>query len=60
MDDPTPLPPLKFLHSENTLNRVKLELFRRLTTEELKSSLAPNQQGSLKVRMELSWMGIIE
>ncbi len=50
MDDPTPYPPVKFLHSENTLNRVKLELFRRLTTDELKTSLAPGQQGSLKVR----------
>ncbi|HVP45903.1 MAG TPA: hypothetical protein VMT32_04945 [Bryobacteraceae bacterium] len=43
-------PNLKFLHSENTLNRIKLELFRRLSTDELKSSLAPGQQGSLKVR----------
>ncbi len=50
MDDPTHWPLLKFLHSESTLNRVKLDLFRRLTTEELKSSLAPGQQGSLKVR----------
>jgi hypothetical protein len=41
---------LKFLHAENTLNRVKLEVFRRLTTDELKSSLAPGRQGSLKVR----------
>ena len=43
-------PNLRFLHSESTLNRVKLNLFRRLTTDELKSSLAPRQQGSLKVR----------
>ena len=47
------LPPgskLVFLHSESALNRVKLELFRRLSTDALKSSLAPGQQGSLKVR----------
>jgi hypothetical protein len=43
-------PKLKFLHSESTLNRVKLEQFRRLTTDELKSSPAPGQQGSLKAR----------
>ena len=41
---------LKFLHSESTLNRVKLELFRSLSTDQLKSSLEPGQQGSLKVR----------
>ena len=41
---------LKFLHSESALNRVKLELFRRLSTEELKASLVPGQPGSLKVR----------
>jgi hypothetical protein len=44
--------PLKFLHAESTLNRVKLEVFRRLTTDELKSSLAPGRQGSLKVRRD--------
>ena len=43
-------PKLLFLHSENALNRVKLEQFRRPSTEALKSSLAPGQQGSLKVR----------
>jgi len=43
-------PNLTFLHSESTLNRVKLELFRRLSTHELKSSLVPGQRGSLKVR----------
>ncbi len=49
MDSAKP-PKLKFLHAESTLNRVKLELFRRLTTDELKSSLAPGQPSSLKVR----------
>ena len=43
-------PNLKFLHSEDTLNRVKLELFRRLASDLLKSSLGPDQPGSLKVQ----------
>ena len=45
-----PMPNLKFLHAESTLNRTKLEQFRCLATSELKSSLAPGQPGSLKVR----------
>ena len=32
------------------LIRAKLELFRHLSTDELKSSLAPGQRGSLKIR----------
>lgn len=44
------MPRLKFLHSEGTLNRIKLEFFQRLTTDELRSSLAPGEQGPLKVR----------
>jgi len=48
--DPSRAPILKFLHSESTLNQTKLELFRRRTSSELKSSLAPGQPGSLKVR----------
>lgn len=43
-------PELKFLHAETTLNRVKLEWFRSLTTEELISSLAPGGPGAIKVR----------
>jgi hypothetical protein len=46
----SPQPNLKYLHSEDTFNRVKLEYFRRLSTGELKSSLSPGQPGSLKVR----------
>jgi hypothetical protein len=46
------LPRLRFLHAENLLNAVKLAQFRRLSTEELKSSLLPGQPGSLKVRLE--------
>src|SRR6266487_611658 len=49
MDLP-PVPDLRFLHTESTLNRAKLEQFRRLSTGELTSSLAPGKQGSLKVR----------
>lgn len=45
-------PPLKFLHSQSTLNGVKLNLFRRFSTRELELSLAPGQQGSLKVRKD--------
>ncbi len=45
-------PKLKFLHSESTLSRVKLEFFRRLSTPELKTSLSPGQPGSLKVRRD--------
>jgi len=45
-------PNLKFLHSEGALNRVKLELFRRRSTAELKASLAPGREGSLKVRAD--------
>jgi hypothetical protein len=32
------------------LNRVKLDRFRGLSTDELKSSLAPGGEGSLKAR----------
>jgi hypothetical protein len=46
------LPRLRFLHAENLLNAVKLAQFRRLSTEELNSSLLPGQPGSLKVRLE--------
>ena len=45
-------PNLKFLHSGSALNRVKLDLFRRLSTADLKASLVPNQKGSLKVRVD--------
>jgi hypothetical protein len=45
-------PPLKFLHSCSALNKVKLDVFRRLPTSELVFSLAPGQHGSLKVRSD--------
>lgn len=41
-------PKLKFLHSEDLMNPVKLEVFRRLSTDAIKSSLHPGQPGSLK------------
>ncbi len=34
-------PDLKFLHADATLNRVKLEMFRGLSTDDLILSLAP-------------------
>jgi len=43
-------PKLRFLHSVNLLNAVKLAQFRRLSTEQLKSSLRPGEPGSLKTR----------
>ena len=48
--DSSPMPDLKFIHAETTLNPAKLEQFRRLSTDELKFSLAPSRQGALKVR----------
>ena len=45
-------PNLKFLHSGSALNRVKLDVFRRLPTVDLKASLAPGREGSLKVRAD--------
>lgn len=46
------MPKLKFLHSVSTLNPAKLDTFRRLSTEDLRVSLSPGQQGSLKVRKD--------
>lgn len=48
--DGSGLPDLKFLHARETLNGVKLHLFRSLSTYELTWSLAPGQPGALKVR----------
>ena len=36
---------LKFLHSESTLDRLKLGQFRRLSTPELRASMAPARAG---------------
>ena len=43
---------LQFLHAENLLNVVKLSQFRRLSTDELKSSLLPGLPGCLKARLD--------
>jgi hypothetical protein len=43
-------PKLRFLHSDEAMNPVKLAAFRRLSTEELKASLYPGQPGALKTR----------
>ena len=45
-------PPLQPLHCTTLLNRTKLNLYGRLTTEELLHSLVPGQPGSLKVRSD--------
>lgn len=41
---------LRFLHSNESLNRVKLETLGKLSTEALKLSLLPGTAGSLKTR----------
>ncbi len=46
------LPPLKPLHPDETLSKPKLALFERVSTESLTRSLLPNQQDSLKVRLD--------
>ena len=43
-------PPLRLLHSEAILSKVKLEQFRRLSTAELIQSLRPGAPGALKAR----------
>jgi len=43
-------PPLKSLHADSSLNSVKLEQFRKLSKEQLISSLKVGQANSLKVR----------
>jgi hypothetical protein len=47
---PDERPRLRFLHERRNISEMKLENFRRLTSEDLKGSLAPGQVGSLKVR----------
>jgi hypothetical protein len=43
-------PPLRSLHSEAILSRLKLDQFRRLSTGELIESLALGRPGALKAR----------
>jgi hypothetical protein len=44
------LPPLKPLHSDQTLSEVKLAVFERMTSDALKRSLAPGLEHCLKTR----------
>jgi hypothetical protein len=44
------VPPLRLLHDVKSLNKLKLEAYRKLPTETLVQSLAVNREGALKVR----------
>ena len=44
------IPPLTPLHPASSLSQIKLILYARLTTDQLKISLEPGQPGSLKTR----------
>ncbi|HZZ78036.1 MAG TPA: hypothetical protein VFE62_05940 [Gemmataceae bacterium] len=46
----SPVPPLKPLHADDSLVRLKLEEYAKRSTDELIASLAPGQVGSLKTR----------
>jgi len=50
MVDQPQYPPLKPLHPDTSLNRVKLARMDRLSTETLLASLSPGQGGCLKTR----------
>jgi hypothetical protein len=43
-------PPLKLLHADSSLNAVKLDTFRKLSTDEILQSLQPGKPSSLKAR----------
>ena len=45
-------PPLKFLHAESSLIELKLEHFRRISTEDLIESLKPEKTGALKTKAD--------
>jgi hypothetical protein len=45
-------PPLKFLHAESSLVELKLEYFRRISTEDLLASLKSEQEGALKTKSD--------
>jgi hypothetical protein len=45
-------PPLKFLHAEGSLIELKLEYFRRISTEDLLESLKPEKMGALKTKAD--------
>ena len=45
-------PPLKFLHAESSLIELKLEYFRKISTEDLIESLKPESEGALKTKTD--------
>lgn len=45
-------PNLKFLHSEENLIKLKLDYFRRFSTEDLIESLKPEKEGALKTKKD--------
>jgi hypothetical protein len=47
---------LKFLHSEKTLIELKLEYFRRFSTDDFIASLKPEQEGALKTKKDGTMM----
>ena len=49
---PVAEPPLRFLHSESSLSSVKLDLFRRWSTQSLIASLAPGQPSALQTHAD--------
>lgn len=49
-------PPLKFLHSDTSLIELKLEYFRRISTENLLESLTPETEGALKTQTDGTMM----
>ncbi len=49
-------PELKFLHSEENLIQLKLEYFRRFSTDDLIKSLKLEQEGALKTKRDGTMM----
>lgn len=49
-------PPLKSLHCESSLIQLKLEQFRKLSTEEIIKSLKPGTVGALKTQTDGTMM----
>jgi hypothetical protein len=47
MDTPRPL---RFLHSDDVFNQVKLDVFRRQSSDSIRLALLPGRPGSLKTR----------
>lgn len=50
------LPPLKPLHSDDTLSDAKLAIFERMSSDVLKDSLAPGREHCLKTRPDGTMM----